>query len=73
MRPTLGHRWELSGYYPVFIVVMAIYHYVERIWRILVPPIFIYNIYIIINIYYPSEPVNIRIKLLIKNYRRIIG
>ena len=26
------HRWELPGNYPVFTVVMAIYHYVERIW-----------------------------------------
>ena len=39
------HRWELPGNYPVFTVVMVIYHYVERIWRILVTPIFIYNIY----------------------------
>ena len=37
---TLKHRWELPGNYPVFTVVMAIYHYVERIWRILVTPIF---------------------------------
>ena len=34
------HRWELPGNYPVFTVVMVIYHYVERIWRILVTPIF---------------------------------
>ena len=40
-----GHRWELPGSYPVFTVVMVIYHYVERIWRILVTPILIYNIY----------------------------
>ena len=39
------HRWELPGNYPVFTVVMVIYHYVERIWRILVTPIFTYNIY----------------------------
>ena len=39
------HRWELRGNYPVFTVVMVIYHYVERIWRILVTPIFLYNIY----------------------------
>ena len=38
------HRWELPGNYPVFTVVMVIYHYVERIWRILVTPILIYNI-----------------------------
>ena len=39
------HRWELPGNYPVFTVVMAIYHYVERIWRILVTPNFLYSIY----------------------------
>ena len=36
----LDHRWGLPGNYPVFTVVMVIYHYVERIWRILVTPIF---------------------------------
>ena len=40
-----GHRWELLGNYPVFTVVMLIYHYVERTWRILVTPDFLYNIY----------------------------
>ena len=25
----VGHRWELPGNYPVFTVVMVIYHYVE--------------------------------------------
>ena len=39
------HRWELPGNYPVFTVAMVIYHYVERIWRILVTPNFLYNIY----------------------------
>ena len=34
------HRWELPGNYPVFTVVMVIYHYVEIIWRILVTPNF---------------------------------
>ena len=28
---TYPHRWELPGNYPVFTVVMVIYHYVERI------------------------------------------
>ena len=28
---TVYHRWELPGNYPVFSVVMVIYHYVERI------------------------------------------
>ena len=36
-----GHRWELPGNYPVFTVVMVIYHYVERIWRIIVTPNFL--------------------------------
>ena len=40
-----AHRWGLPGNYPVFTVVMVIYHYVERIWRIIVTPILIYNIY----------------------------
>ena len=39
------HIWELPGNYPVFPVVMVIYHYVERIWRILVTNNFLYNIY----------------------------
>ena len=37
---TVKHRWELPGNYPVFAVVMVIYHYVERIWRIIVTPDF---------------------------------
>ena len=44
----LDHRWELPGNYPVFTVLMVIYHYVERIWRIIVTPIF-YITYNIIN------------------------
>ena len=39
------HRWELPGNYPVFTVVMVIYHYIERIWRIIFTPNFPYNIY----------------------------
>ena len=35
---TVKDRWELPGNCPVFTVVMEIYHYVERIWRILVTP-----------------------------------
>ena len=38
------HGWELSGDYPVFTVVMVIYHYVERIWRVLITPNLLYNI-----------------------------
>ena len=49
----LHHRWVLPGNYPVFTVVMVIYHYVERIWRILV------------NIYYSGEPDNIHMQSLI--------
>ena len=42
---TVLHRWELPCNYPVFYVVMVIYHYIERIWRILVTPNYSYNIY----------------------------
>ena len=34
------HMWELPGNYPVFTVVTVIYHYIERIRRILVTPYF---------------------------------
>ena len=61
---SLYHRWELPGNYPVFSVVMVIYHYVERIWKILVTSVF--NITCtIVNRYYPDEPVNIHIQSLI--------
>ena len=30
-----NHRWELPGKYPVFNMVMVIYHYVERIGEFL--------------------------------------
>ena len=39
-------------------------HYIERIWRILVTPNFLYNIYDDEK-YYPVEPVNMHIQLLI--------
>ena len=39
------HIWELSVNYPVFTMVLVIYHYIERIWRILVTPYILYNIY----------------------------
>ena len=35
-----SHRWKLLGNCLVLTVVMVIYHYVERIWRILVNPSF---------------------------------
>ena len=35
------YRWESPVNYPVFTVVMVIYHYFERIWRIIVTPIFV--------------------------------
>ena len=38
--PTHSHRWELPVDYPVFTVVMGIYHYVERIGEFLLPQIF---------------------------------
>ena len=57
-------RWELPGNYLVFTVVMVIYHYVERIWRILVTTIF-YTTYMIINISNPGEPGNLHIQSLI--------
>ena len=45
VRCSIKHRWELPGNYPFFTVAMVIYHYVERIWRILVTHHFLYNIY----------------------------
>ena len=39
------HIWELPGSYSVLTVVMIIYHYVERIWRILVTQNKLYNKY----------------------------
>ena len=61
---TPAPRWELPGNYPVFTVVMSIYHYIERIWRILVTPDFSYKKYDNEK-YYPGEPVNIHIQSLI--------
>ena len=52
------HRWELPDNYPVFTVVMVIYHCVERIGELMLPPIFCIT-YNIIKKYYPDEPVNI--------------
>ena len=43
---------------------MVIYHYVERIWRVLVTPYFLHNIYDQ-EIIYPDEPVNIHLQPLI--------
>ena len=40
VNPSLDHKWELTGNYPVFIIVMVIYHYIERIGEFLSPPIF---------------------------------
>ena len=47
---TISHRWELPGNCPVLTMVMVIYHYAERIWRILVNPIFVQHIQTRINI-----------------------
>ena len=43
---------------------MVIYHYSEKIWIILVSPIFLYNMYNHEK-YYPNEPVIMHIKPLI--------
>ena len=56
----LGHRWKLAGNYHFFTVVMVIYHYNEKIWIVIVTPIFLIA-YKIINKYYPGEPGNIHI------------
>ena len=45
-------------------MIKIIYHYVEIIWRILVIPNFLYEIYDHEK-YYPGEPVNIYIQSLI--------
>ena len=42
---TTTHIWELPVKYPIFTMVMVIHHYVERIWRIIDIPNFLYNIY----------------------------
>ena len=38
-----GHRWEFSGN-TIFTLAMVIYHYVEKIWRIIVTPNYLHNI-----------------------------
>ena len=43
-----GHRWELSGNYPDFIVVMVFYLFCQRTKRILVTAITGFKIYILI-------------------------
>ena len=48
-------------------MVMAIYQYIERIWRTLVTPIFCIT-YTIMNKYYPGEPVHIYIYTIITTY-----
>ena len=60
----MNHRWRLTGDYPIFTVVMAIYHYLERIGKLLVPLIFWGMTYRIIYIYI-GEPFNIHIQSLI--------
>ena len=58
------NRWEFPVNYPVFTVVMVIYHHVEMIGELLLPPCFSYNIYDHEK-YYPGEPDNIHIQSLI--------
>ena len=43
-RYNYDHRWELPGNYPNFTMLMVIYHYVERIWRIIITPNFLRSI-----------------------------
>ena len=58
---TIGkHGWELQGNYPVFNVLVEIYHYVEIIWRILIIPNFCVT-YTMVDRYYPGKPGNIHI------------
>ena len=45
-------------------MVMVIYHNADRIWRIFVAPNFCIT-YTIMKKYYPGEPVNIHIQLLV--------
>ena len=56
----------MMGDCPVFAVlmVMVIYHYVDRIDELLLPPNFLYNIYDNKKMY-PGEPANIHIQSLI--------
>ena len=63
---TTGHIWKLTGNSPVLNLLMMIYHYVERIWRIIVTPNF-YIAYKIMNKYYPFKPDNTHIQSLINN------
>ena len=44
MSLSLLQRWGFLSNYPVLTMVMVIYHYVERIWIIIVTPIKLYNI-----------------------------
>ena len=55
------YMWELPGNYPVFTTVLVIYHYVERIWRIIVTRYFCIT-YTAMNKYYPRETVIIHIQ-----------
>ena len=66
------YRWELPGNYPVFTIVMVIYHYIERIWTILVTLNFCIA-YMIMNKYYPVEPVHIYIQSLMNIMQEKIG
>ena len=56
--------WELPGNYPIFDVLMLIYHYIDTIGEILLRLIFCIT-YVIIKKYYPGEPVHIHIQPLI--------
>ena len=61
---TLKHIWILPGNYPVFTVMMVIYRYIDIIAEFLLLLIF-WLTYMIMNKYYPGEPVKIHIQSLI--------
>ena len=61
---TYQNIWELPRDYPVFAMVMVIYHYVDRIYRILVTTNFCIT-HTIMDKYFLDEPVNIHIQSLI--------
>ena len=63
-------RRKLLGNWPIFTVVMLIYHYVERIWKNIITPLFCIT-YTIVNKYYLVEPVSILIKSLINIIQEI--
>ena len=66
----MSRGWGLLDNCPVSTLVMVIYHYVERNWRILFTLDFCIT-YTIIKKYYTGEPVNIHINLLINIIQKV--